>query len=273
MLAVIYGLKHIAQNGAGWLPALAILAGIAVGCVFVRRQKTLADPLIDLRLFEVRAFSASLATNILAFLVMFSAFLYIAQYLQLVIGLSPIMAGLWSLPSACAFIAGSMLTPMIVRHARTVHVMVAGLVIAAIGFGIVTQIGGTSSLATLVTGSFLLSLGLTPVVTLTTDMVVGAAPPERAGAAASLSETATEFGGALGIAVFGSIGTAGLSQQGRHPRRSHAGVGDLGAGYARGSGCSGAGVTRGNGGSVARIRPAVRSPSVSRSRPPSVSSS
>ena len=65
-----------------------------------------------------------------------------------------------------------------------------------------------SSLAVLVIGSLVFSLGLTPVVSLTTDMVVGAAPPERAGAAASLSETATEFGGALGIAVFGSIGTA-----------------------------------------------------------------
>src|SRR5258706_15157602 len=81
VLAVIYGLKHIAQNGSGWPPALVILAGFVVGYVFVRRQRTLADPLIDLRLFRVPAFSASLATNILGFLVMFSAFLYIAQYL------------------------------------------------------------------------------------------------------------------------------------------------------------------------------------------------
>src|SRR5258707_1366201 len=54
VLAVIYGLKHIAQNGFGWLPASIILAGLVVGYVFVRRQKTLVDPLIDLRLFRVR---------------------------------------------------------------------------------------------------------------------------------------------------------------------------------------------------------------------------
>jgi DHA2 family multidrug resistance protein-like MFS transporter len=88
------------------------------------------------------------------------------------------------------------------------YVMASGLALSAIGFGIITQIDGASSLAVLVTGAVIFSLGLTPVVTLTTDMVVGTAPPERAGAAASLSETATEFGGALGIAVFGSIGTA-----------------------------------------------------------------
>src|SRR5258706_13164824 len=109
VLAVIYGLKHIAQNGFGWMPVWIILAGVVVGYVFVRRQKTLADALLDLRLFRVPAFSASLATNILAFMVMFSAFLYIAQYLQLVLDLSPMMAGLWSLPSAFAFIVGSML--------------------------------------------------------------------------------------------------------------------------------------------------------------------
>jgi len=208
VLAVIYGLKYTAQNGFGWLPVVVVLAGIVIGFLFMRRQKTLADPLIDLRLFRVRAFSASLATNILAFLVMFSVFLYIAQYLQLVIGLTPMMAGLWSLPSACAFIVGSLLTPAIVRRVRPVHVMASGLAIGALGFGIIMRVDGSAALATLVTGSLLLSLGLTPVVTLTTDMVVSSAPPERAGAAASLSETATEFGGAAGIAVFGSIGTA-----------------------------------------------------------------
>ena len=208
VLAMIYGLKHIAQNGFGWPPLLTILAGAAVGYVFMRRQKSLADPLIDLRLFQVPAFSAALATNILAFLVMFSSFLYVAQYLQLVLGLSPLIAGLWSLPSAFAFIVGSMLTPAIVRWVPPVYLMAGGLLLGAIGFGIMTQINGPASLAILVTGTVIYSLGLTPVVTLTTDIVVGTAPPERAGAAASLSETATEFGGALGIAVFGSIGTA-----------------------------------------------------------------
>ncbi len=207
VLTVIYGLKYIAQNGMGWTPVLAILAGIVVGHAFIRRQKKLDDPLIDVRLFRLRTFNVALATNNLAFLVMFSSFLYIAQYLQLVLGLSPFMAGIWSLPSAFAFIVGSMVAPAIVRKYQPVQVMTTGLLLSAGGFAILALVEGPHALALLVTGSVVMSFGMTPVVTLTTDVVVGAAPPERAGAAASLSETSTEFGGAVGIAVFGSIGT------------------------------------------------------------------
>lgn len=208
VLAVIYGLKSIAQDGPHW-PAFATIAlGIVLGHIFLRRQRTLADPLIDLKLFRSPAFCAALATNILSFLVMFSCFLSIAQYLQLVAGLSPMAAGLWSMPPAFAFIAGSVFTPALVRRIAPFRLMAAGLVVAAIGFAILAQVDGSTSLATIITGDVVMSLGMTPVVTLTTDMVVGAAPPEHAGAAASLSETSFEFGGALGIALFGSLGTA-----------------------------------------------------------------
>jgi len=77
------------------------LAGLVVGVVFVRRQQRLADPLLDLRLFRSPAFSASLTTNLLSFFVGFGALLFVAQYLQLVLGLSPLAAGLWLLPCGC----------------------------------------------------------------------------------------------------------------------------------------------------------------------------
>jgi DHA2 family multidrug resistance protein-like MFS transporter len=86
VLAVIYGLKRLAQDGLGWPPALWILAGLAVGVAFVRRQQRQADPLLDLRLFRNPAFSAALTTNLLSFFVGFGALLFIAQYLQLVLG-------------------------------------------------------------------------------------------------------------------------------------------------------------------------------------------
>jgi MFS transporter, DHA2 family, multidrug resistance protein len=208
VLLVIYGLKQLAQDGLGWPPALSIVGGLAVGLVFVRRQRTLADPLLDLRLFANRAFSAALATNTLSFFVGFGAFLFIAQYLQLVLGLSPLQAGLWMVPGAGGFIAGSLLTPLLVRRIRPASVMAAGLLLAAVGFGVLTQVDGASGLVVLVTGSVVFSLGLAPVFTLATDLTVGTAPPERAGAASALSETSSEFGGALGIAVLGSVGTA-----------------------------------------------------------------
>jgi DHA2 family multidrug resistance protein-like MFS transporter len=209
VLAVIYGLKRIAEGGLGGIAVLSIVSGIAIGAAFLRRQRTLTDPLIDLKLFRAPVFGAALAVNILGFLTAFAAFLFIAQYLQSVLGLSPLSAGLWGVPSALAFIAGSMLTPTIVGRFPPAHVIAGGMTVSAAGFLLLSLVGDiVPPLAMLVAGSVVFSLGLTPVVTLTTDIVLSAAPPERAGAAAALSETSSEFGGALGIAVMGSIVTA-----------------------------------------------------------------
>jgi DHA2 family multidrug resistance protein-like MFS transporter len=208
VLAVIFGLKQIAQDGFGALPAAAILAGLVVGGLFVRRQLTLADPMIDLRLVRIPAFSASLVVNFLTIFVAVGYFLFVAQYLQLVIGLSPLTAGLWSVPSAIGFIVGSQAAPRIARQLRPAYVIGAGLAIAATGLSVLTQAGGPNGLAVVVAGSVVISLGLAPVLALTTELVVGSAPPERAGAASGISETAVELGGALGISVLGSIGVS-----------------------------------------------------------------
>lgn len=208
VLTVIYGLKEIARTGIGWLPALSILTGLAVGIAFVRRQRLLADPLIDLRLFRVRTFSLPLVANTLSLLAAFGASLFVAQYLQLVLGLSPWVAGWWAVPEAGALIVGSILAPLVVRRIRPAFAMAAGMAIAGVGFGILTGAATGAGLAFVVIGSVVYSLGIAPVVTLATDMIVGAVPPDRAGAASGLSETSTELGGALGIAVLGSIVTA-----------------------------------------------------------------
>ena len=208
VLLVIYGLKRLAESGIAWLPALAIMAGLAVGALFVRRQHKLAHPLIDLQLFRSLAFNVSLAGYTLATFVGFGIFLFIAQYLQLVLGMGPFEAGLWTVPFAGAFIVGSLLTPKIVRWLHPFYVIAAGLVLAAVGFAMITQVGGTTGPVVLVIAFVVYSLGLAPVFTLATDLIIGCAPPERAGAAAALSETGSELGGALGIAILGSIGTA-----------------------------------------------------------------
>jgi DHA2 family multidrug resistance protein-like MFS transporter len=208
VLLVIYGLKKMAQDGWSWMPFISIIAGIAVGAGFVRRQRTLASPLIDLRLFRSPVFSASLATYLLATFVAFGAYIFLAQYLQLVRGLSPLQAGLWMLPWSLSFIVGSNFAPLITRRVRPGVVITAGLVVAAIGFGLITQVDGPSGFAGLMIGSVVYSFGLAPVITLATDLIVGSAPPERAGAAAAISETSSELGGALGIAILGSVGTA-----------------------------------------------------------------
>lgn len=207
VLPVIYGLKRFAEAGFGVPPALSILAGIGIGVLFVRRQRALADPMIDVRLFRAPALSAALAAYALATLVSFGMYLYVAQYLQLVLGLSPLRAGLWLVPLALSFIAGSMATPALIRYARPSALMGAGLLASAPGFAMLAFVDG-SSLALLVAASVVFSLALAPVFTLANDVVIGTAPPARTGAASAISETCSELGGALGIAVLGSIGTA-----------------------------------------------------------------
>ncbi len=210
VLALVFGLKLTAQDGFGGLAGAAVLVGAGVGLLFARRQLTLADPMIDLRLFRSTAFNASLATNLVGIFIAVGYFLFVAQYLQLVLGLSPLEAGLWSLPSAVGFIVGSNLAPRILRRVRPAPVIGVGLAMAAVGLAVLTRVGGShdADLALLAGASLVISLGLAPVFTATTDLIVSSAPPERAGAASGISETGAELGGALGIAILGSIGIA-----------------------------------------------------------------
>src|SRR5919197_1583506 len=208
VLLEIFGLKQTAQDGISAVSAASTLAGMALATVLVRRQFRLADPLIDLRLFRVPALSASLATYALAILVLFGGFLFLPQYMQLVLGLSPLEAGLWSLPWALSFVVGSMLTPRLARLTRPAYLMGAGLAVSALGFAVLTQITASTGPVVIAVASAVFALGTSPVFTLTNDLILGSAPPERAGAAAGISETGAELAGALGIAVFGSMGIA-----------------------------------------------------------------
>lgn len=239
VLSVIYGLKQVAENGWGILPLLFILAGLLVGALFIRRQQTLKDPLIDLQLFKVPAFSAALIANSLTIFVGLGSFLFLAQYLQLVLGLSPLVAGFWTLPSAAGNVIGSLTVPMLVRKIKPIIVVSGGLVLTMIGLVFYALVDSTSGLMYVVIGSVIISLGICAVVILGTDLIVGSAPPERAGAAASISETGVEFGGVLGIAVLGSIGTAvyknqmnGVVLSGINPESIEPAKGTLGAAVA-----------------------------------------
>jgi len=208
VLLVIFGLKLIAQDGFHVLPLIAIAAGLLIGYIFIQRQKTLSDPLVDLNLFRgSSSFGILLSMNLLAVFTTFGCYVFISQYLQLVLGLTPLVAGLWTLPWSIGFIVGSMLTPKVASHFRKTTIMASGLILAALGFLVLAK-ADTLGLIAIVGSSILFSFGLAPLFTLITDMILSAVPPERAGAAGALSETSSEFGGAIGIAILGSVGTA-----------------------------------------------------------------
>ena len=176
--------------------------------IFVVRQHRLSEPLVDLSLFRARAFNGALGANCVSAFVAIGIELFTAQYLQLVLGMDPFHAGLWSLPSAAGIIVGSMIAPRLTKVATPARIVPAGLVLAGVGLLVLTLAGPSSGLSAIVAGTTLIGLGVGPVGTLATDLIVGAAPPDAAGAASGISETGTELGGALGIAILGSVGAA-----------------------------------------------------------------
>ena len=209
LLTLVYGLKQVVQEGLSWLPLLSMLLGLALAAAFIRRQRTLAVPMLDLTLFRNAAFNVALASNVQNVFVSFGSFILISQYLQLVLGMSPLQAGLLSLPHASVLaIVGPMLSPLLVQRIGTPRTVAGLLTIAAAGFGVLTLVGGPLAAFTVAVGWALWAFGGSAAATLTTGTIIGSAPPERAGAVSALAQTGAELGGALGIAVLGSLGTA-----------------------------------------------------------------
>jgi DHA2 family multidrug resistance protein-like MFS transporter len=208
VLGVIYGVKATATGGTSPGAVAAGVGGFALGAAFVRRQRRLAEPMIDLGLFSERGFSIALAANALGFAVVFGLDVFIAQYLQLVLGKPPLAAGLWSMPAAIAFVVGAQLTPPLSSRVQPARLMLGGLALALVGAAVIAQAQATGGPVVVVAGVVILSLGCAPLFTLAADVAVGSVPPERAGVASGISETSSELGGALGLALLGTIGTA-----------------------------------------------------------------
>jgi DHA2 family multidrug resistance protein-like MFS transporter len=207
ILPLIYGLKELARNGWGTVPALAVVVGAAFAVRFVRRQRRLTDPLLDLSLFARPAFSTAIGVMLIGGIVMAGISLMGAIYLQVVEGLSPLTAGLWMLPTNIVMAIGSLAAPVLAARYRTSYVMAGGLLLGAGGFALMTLVDGAGGLGLVVTGMVLASGGISLPMPLCTNYVLGAAPPEKAGSAASLSETGGEFGIAVGVATLGTLGT------------------------------------------------------------------
>lgn len=209
VLPVVYGLKELATD-SDWrtAPVAAVLVGVVMGVLFVRRQNRLDDPMLDLTLFHDRQFSIGLGMNLGGAVVMSGTFLLVTQYLQLVQGLSPLRAGLWTIPMQVAMAISSILTPHLARRWRPGWVMAAGLALAAVGLFIVSRTPSSDGLGTLLTGFTFATVGIAAPTALVVNLILSSAPPEKAGAASGMSETSGELGVALGVALFGSVAAA-----------------------------------------------------------------
>jgi DHA2 family multidrug resistance protein-like MFS transporter len=207
VLPVVYGIKLAAEGGSPLPAAAAVCAGLLFGGLFARRQLRLAEPLLDLKLFQRPAVTIALAINSLDFCVGFGILVLIAQYLQLVLGLTPLQAGFATMAAGLGFVVGSLLTSPILKLMRPAYLLAFGFAVGACGLAVMAHAVDDRSLVLVVLGNCLFSIGTAPGISIVADFVVSAAPQEQSGAAAALSETASEFGGALGIALLGSLAT------------------------------------------------------------------
>ncbi|WP_430296641.1 MFS transporter [Sinomonas sp. B1-1] len=206
-VALVWGIKELAHDAGA--PAAAILLGLGLGALFVRRQLVRAargkGPMLDVRLFARPAFSAGLAANLLSIFSLVGFMYFLSQHLQLVAGKAPLEAGLLMLPGMALSVAAGLAAVRLARRFSPASVMVAGLLVNASGYAVVLAFGRDGSLPALLVGFAVVGAGVGLAETLSNDLILASVPPAKAGAASAISETAYELGAVLGTAVLGSI--------------------------------------------------------------------
>ncbi|RZQ60051.1 MFS transporter [Amycolatopsis suaedae] len=208
LLPAVYVVKHLAKDGFDATTVLALVAALVFGVLFVRRQRRVPDPLVDVRLFADRRFGFALGMLLLGLVGVGGTLMLVAQYLQSVEGLSPLAAGAWMGPPALMMLIAGVVAPRVARRVRPGYVVATTLALSTVGYLILATVDGPGETVPVVAGFALVYLGLGVLAALGTDLVVGAAPPERAGSASALSETVQELGLAFGVATLGSLATA-----------------------------------------------------------------
>jgi DHA2 family multidrug resistance protein-like MFS transporter len=208
VLPVIYGLKEITTEGWNVRYVVSVTVGLLFAALFVHRQRTAASPMIPPALFHGRGFGPAVVLNLLSLFAMMGSAFFTTQYIQSVLGKSALEASLWALlPSVPIGMAAPVATQLVRRGLSRVAVVTAGFLVSASGY-VLLALAGPGSMALVLTACGVLAFGIVMVTTQVMDLALGSAPVERAATASSLMETGAEFGGALGMAVLGSIGTA-----------------------------------------------------------------
>jgi len=232
MVPVVYGIKALATHGPAPEAFASIGAGLLMGYVFIRRQRALARvdrtgpgaaPMLDVSLFGNRVFSTAITANVLALFSFNGFILFLAQHLQLLEGQSPSAAGVAMVPALIATVVAGLLVVPLVRRVRPGFVVAGGLLLSAAGYFVVAFGDHSRGPSLLLAALVVLCLGVGAAETISNDLILGAAPADKSGAAAAISETGYEVGSLLGTAILGSILTASYQGNLRLP----AGVAEL----------------------------------------------
>lgn len=208
VLPVIYGIKEIPSEGWNVRYVVSITVGLLFAALFVHRQRTVKSPLISPTLFRGRGFAPGVVLNLVSSFGMMGSAYFTTQYLQSVLGKSSMAAALWSLlPTVLVGVAAPVAAQLVAKGVHRAHVVAAGFTVAACGYTLLA-FSGTDSLWLVLAGAGVLASGIVTVMSQMMDLALSTVPVANSGSAASLLETGAEFGGALGMAVLGSIGTA-----------------------------------------------------------------
>ncbi len=205
ILPFVYVLKSVAAGG--WSASLGAYAAVGLLAVvaFLRRQRSVAHPMVDLRLFAWRGFGGSIVVQLVGMFALMGNSILVTQYLQSVLGMSALTAALWSLvPSVVVAGAAPASVALAARHGRP-RVMAGALLVAAAGLLAMRLTGVDTGVGGILVAQTLVAIGLVAVTALVTEYAIGIAPAQRAGSVSALVETVGELGGALGMAVLGSI--------------------------------------------------------------------
>lgn len=208
MTSLVWSIKSVAVHGFTTTVTATVLLAIVAGTWFVRRQLNRATPMLDVRLFANPVFSGSVAANLLSIFSLVGFLFFVSQHLQLVSGKTPVEAGLVLLPGLAVTVIAGLLVVKVVRRVRPGTVVVAGLLLNAVGYSLVMVSGETGSDLGLLIAFALLGAGVGAAETISNDLILSSVPAEKAGAASAISETAYEVGSVLGTAVLGGLLTA-----------------------------------------------------------------
>lgn len=207
MTPLIYAIKHTVGSGFDLVAAACLVVGAMCGWLFVRRQRRLETPLLDVELFRIPAFTGAVLANVIAIFSLTGLLFFFSQYLQLVRGYSPLVAGLAELPSTIASIVVVAVVGAAVTWLGRGRAVAVGMLLGGAGLAVLASAERQEAYVWLAIGLALLGLGIGLAMTLTADIVVSAAPARKAGAVSAITETAYELGVVLGIALLGSLVT------------------------------------------------------------------
>ncbi|MET4427936.1 efflux MFS transporter LfrA [Mycolicibacterium sp. 624] len=208
MLPLVWAIKSGAHDGLSWMVGAALVVTVASGLLFVRRQNQSATPMIDIKLFGYAPFASSILANFLSIVGLIGFIFFVSQHLQLVLGLSPLAAGLVTLPGAVLSMVAGIGVVRLVRWFAPHALVVTGLVLVSLGFGMILLFRHDLTVAAVVASFIVLEVGVGISQTITNDTIVSSVPPAKAGAASAVSETAYELGAVVGTAILGTIFTA-----------------------------------------------------------------